>query len=231
MNSIRNIFFSKVLILLLILLIFNFSSFSRIYHNGSGSGYDDGSGGSSLDTGKVSSISNSIEGYIVEGAGYYLKSNAGIQSLLNLVELQDMNGTDDAEMTRSVINALDNTTRARETFAKLIETAEATPYNPVVIEWLNHFDYNTFMTINNLNPVVFKELASYLSRGDITGTFKRTYAGICYIEKLLTLISQELSENRVPGMTVLWELNERCAGTSLFGSYAARIFQEINNIK
>jgi hypothetical protein len=101
----------------------------------------------------------------------------------------------------------------------------------LVTERLKNFAYDTFMMDNGLNPVIFKELASYLSRGDITGTFKRTYAGICYIEKLLTLISQELSENRVPGMTVFWELNERCAGTSLFGSYAARIFQEINNIK
>jgi hypothetical protein len=221
---------SKFIISAFMIFAVNVNLFSYIVHNGSGSGYEGGSGGSSLDTGKVSSIYTSIEGYIVEGAGYYLKANAGIQSLLNLVELQDMIGTDDAEMTRSVIDALDNITRARETFAKLIETAEATPYNPVVIEWLNHFDYNTFMTINNLNPVVFNELASYLFRGDITGTFKRTYAGICSIERLLTLISQELSENRVPGMTVFWELNERCAGASLFGSYAARVFQERNNI-
>jgi hypothetical protein len=228
MNSIRNIFFSKGLILLLILLIFNFSAFSRIYHNGSGSGYDDGSGGSSLDTGKVSSISNSIEGYIIDGAGYYLKANAGIQSLLNLVELQDMNGTDDAEMNRSVIAALDNITRAREIFAKLIETAEATPYNPVVIDRLNKFDYDTFMTVNTLNPVIFNELASYLSRGDITGTFKHSYAGLCSLEKLLMSIKEGLSMNQMPLLPVLWQLNETCAQTTLFGSYAARVFYEIN---
>jgi hypothetical protein len=228
MNLINRNLILKVFLVFSISIMVQINLLSYIYHNGSGSGYEGGSGGSSLDTGKVSSISNSIEGYIIEGAGYYLKANAGIQSLLNLVELQDMNGTDDAEMTRSVIAALDNITRARETFAKLIETAEATPYNPVVIEQLNHFAYDTFMTVNNLNPVIFNELASYLSRGDITGTFKHSYAGLCSLEKLLISIKEGLAMNQMPLLPVLWQLNETCAQTTLFGSYAARVFYEIN---
>jgi hypothetical protein len=228
MNLINRNLILKVFLVFSISIMVQINLLSYIYHNGSGSGYEGGSGGSSLDTGKVSSISNSIEGYIIEGAGYYLKANAGIQSLLNLVELQDMNGTDDAEMTRSVIAALDNITRARETFAKLIETAEATPYNPVVIEQLNNFAYDTFMTVNNLNPVIFNELASYLSRGDITGTFKHSYAGLCSLEKLLISIKEGLAMNQMPLLPVLWQLNETCAQTTLFGSYAARVFYEIN---
>jgi hypothetical protein len=228
MNLINRNLILKVFLVFSISIMVQINLLSYIYHNGSGSGYEGGSGGSSLDTGKVSSISNSIEGYIIEGAGYYLKANAGIQSLLNLVELQDMIGTDDAEMTRSVIAALDNITRARETFAKLIETAEATPYNPVVIEQLNHFAYDTFMTVNNLNPVIFNELASYLSRGDITGTFKHSYAGLCSLEKLLISIKEGLAMNQMPLLPVLWQLNETCAQTTLFGSYAARVFYEIN---
>jgi hypothetical protein len=228
MNLINRNLILKVFLVFSISIMVQINLLSYIYHNGSGSGYEGGSGGSSLDTGKVSSISNSIEGYIIEGAGYYLKANAGIQSLLNLVELQDMNGTDDAEMTRSVIAALDNITRARETFAKLIETAEATPYNPVVIEQLNHFAYDTFMTVNTLNPVIFNELASYLSRGDITGTFKHSYAGLCSLEKLLISIKEGLAMNQMPLLPVLWQLNETCAQTTLFGSYAARVFYEIN---
>ena len=228
MNLINRNLILKVFLVFSISIMVQINLLSYIYHNGSGSGYEGGSGGSSLDTGKVSSISNSIEGYIIEGAGYYLKANAGIQSLLNLVELQDMNGTDDAEMTRSVIAALDNITRARETFAKLIETAEATPYNPVVIDRLNKFDYDTFMTVNKLNPVIFNELASYLSRGDITGTFKHSYAGLCSLEKFLISIKEGLAMNQLPLLPVLWQLNETCAQTTLFGSYAARVFYEIN---
>jgi hypothetical protein len=228
MNSKKNILFSKVLILLLILMFFNFSAFSRIYHNGSGSGYDEGSGGSAVGSSNISTITNPIESYIIEGAGSYLKGTVYIQSLLNRVELRDTNGIDDLELTRLVNHALDNITRARETFEKLIETAEATPYNPVVIDLLTHFPYETFMTINSLNPVIFKELESYLFHGDITGTFKRSYAGICSIERLLILIREELSMNRMPLLPVFWKLNEICAETTLFGSFAARVFHEIN---
>lgn len=228
MNYIKNLFISKILIFLFILMCFNFSTFSRIYHNGSGSGYEGGSGESSVATSKTSAISNPIENYIIAGAGYYLKGNAYIQSLLNLVELQDNDGIDESEIILLVNNALDNITLARETFAKLIETAEATPYNPFMIVILRHFDYETFMTVNNLNPVIFKELQSYLYCGDITGTFKRSYYNIYNIERLLVSIQTGLSSDNLPGLPMLWQLNELCADTTLFGSYAARVFYEIN---
>ncbi len=219
---------SKIFISLLMFITVNIYVFPLIYHNGSGSSYGEEPDEISAAAGKTSAISNPIENYIIAGAGYYLKGNAYIQSLLNLVELQDSNGIDEAELLQMVNNALDNITRARETFAKLIDTAEATPYNPVVIEILHHFDYETFMTVNNLNPVIFKELQSYLSRGDITGTFKRSYYNIYNIEGLLVSIQTGLSSDNLPGLPLLWQLNELCAGTALFGSYAARVFYEIN---
>jgi hypothetical protein len=212
-----------LLIGVLILFTAHFNVFSLIVHNGSGSGY--GSGGESA------GLTNPVEALIIEGAGYYLRANTGIQLLLKKVELKDIDAIDNSELVQLVSNALENITRTRETYKRLIKTAKSTPYNPLVIDRLKNFAYDTFMMDNGLNPVVFKELASYLSRGDITGTFKRTYAGISSIERLLTLIRQELSGNRMPGMPIFWELNERCSGTSLFGSYAARVFREINNIK
>jgi hypothetical protein len=219
---------SKFLISALMLITVNINVFSRIVHNGSGSGYDGGSGGSSVNSSQISNITNSIEGYIIEGAGFYLKGTACIQSLLHRVELQDANSIDNAELTQLVNNALDNISKARETFEKLIETAESTPYNPVVIDRLNRFDYETFMTNNSLNPVIFKELGSYLSHGDITGTFTRSYFSFSRIELLLLSIKSGLSMNRMPVIQVFWELNEVCAETTLFGSYAARVFHEIN---
>jgi hypothetical protein len=71
-------------------------------------------------------------------------------------------------------------------------------------------------------------LQSYLSRGDITGTFKRSYYNIYNIERLLVSIQTGLSSDNLPGLPVLWQLNELCADTTLFGSYAARVFYEIN---
>jgi hypothetical protein len=206
-----------------ILLTARFNGFSLIYHNGSGSGYGY--------PGESGGISNPVEALIIEGAGYYFQANTYIQLLLNRVELQDIDGVDNAELVQLVNNALDSTNLARSTSQRLIKTARFSPYNRPVIERLKHFAYDTFMMDNGLNPVTFKELASYLSRGDITGTFRRSYRGICMIHRLLTSIKMSLSVNRPPGMQIYWQLNEFCAGTTLFGSYAARVFNEINNIK
>jgi hypothetical protein len=206
-----------------ILFTAHFNAFPYICHNGSGSGYGNEGDGSSL--------TNPVEALVIEGAGYFLQANTDIQLLLKQVELKDIDGIDNPGSMRVVNNALENIIRTRKTYKRLIKTAKSTPYNPLVMDRLKHFAYDTFMMDNRMNPVTFKELASYLSRGDITGTFKRTHTGICAIEKLLTRIKQELLGNRLPGIPVFWELNERCAGTSLFGSYAARVFQEINNIK
>lgn len=206
-----------------IFLTAHFNGFSRICHNGSGSGYGP--------PGESAGLFNPVEALIIEGAGYYLQANTSIQLLLNRVELQDSNGIDNAELVQLVDNALENITLARKTYLRLIKTAGSTPYNQTVINRLKHFAYDTFMMENGLNPVTFKELSSYLSRGNITGTFKRSYRGICVIYRLLTSIKMSLSVNRTPGMQIYWKLNEICAGTTLFGSYAARLFREINSIK
>ncbi len=206
-----------------ILLTAHFNGFSRICHNGSGSGYET--------PGESVGISNPVEALIVEGAVYYLQANTSIQLLLNRVELQDIDGIDNAELVQLVDNALENITLARHTYLRLIKTAGSTPYNQTVIHRLKHFAYDTFMMENGLNPVTFKELKSYLSRGDITGTFKRSYRSICMIHRLLKSIKMSLSVNRTHVMKVYWKLNETCADTTLFGSYAARLFREINSVK
>jgi hypothetical protein len=206
-----------------ILLTAHFNAFPLIYHNGSGSGF--GSPSESV------GISNPVEALIIEGAGYYFQANTFIQLLLNRVELQDINGIDNAELAQLADNALDSINLARSTYRRLIKTAGATPYNQTVIHRLKNFAYDTFMMNNGLNPVTFRELKSYLSRGDITGTFRRSYRGMCMIHRLLTSIKMALSKNRPPGMHIYWKLNETCANTTLFGSYSARLFREINSIK
>ena len=205
------------------LLTAHFNAFAYICHNGSGSGF--GSPGESAGT------ANPVEALIIEGAGYYLQANTSIQLLLNRVELQDMNGIDNAELMQLTDNALHSINLARDTYQRLIKTARYTPYNQTIIHRLKHFAYDTFMREKGLNPVTFKELKSYLYRGNITGTFRRTYRCICMIHRLLTSIKMSLSINRQPGMKIYWNLNETCANTTLFGSYAARLFSEINKIK
>jgi hypothetical protein len=204
----------------IILMLSNNSLFAYISFNGSGSGYDD------PDTGEdLIKNTSSIDTLITEGAGYYLQGNSDIQTLLNRVELQDLKGIDYLEMQRLVDSALANITNARLTYEKLVSKAEATPYNPVVIEKLKSFDYNSFMIENRLNETIFKKAAGYLGNGDITGAFRHALAVVRYMEFLLTVVKTGMECNR---LEIYWRLNELCAETTLFGSFIARVFHQIH---
>jgi len=148
-----------------------------------------------------------------------------MQNLLNRVELQDVKGIDYLEMQRLVDSALENISKARITYEKLVSKAEATPYNPVVIEKLKAFDYDSFMLENRLNETIFKKAAGYLSNGDITGAFRHVLAAVRHMEFLLTAVKTEMDCNR---LEKYWQLNELCAENTLFGSFVARVFYQIN---
>jgi hypothetical protein len=203
-----------------ILMLINMNAFSYIYHNGSGSGYEESGEIYSEDT-------YTIETLIISGAGYYLKSNSKIQKFLNLIELQDIIPIDYNEINRLMNLALENIAIARETYENLIILAESTPYKLEFIAKLKNFDYQSYMNEMGLNSVVFNKVREYLEKGDITGSFKHTYSNLCAIEELLTSIKNGTAVNQMPELSLLWKLNETCAESLLFGSYAARVFHII----
>jgi hypothetical protein len=223
MTGSKRTFDSKIMILSLIIIVFSsgVSLYPRISCNGSGSGYDVPGDGDSA-------FSNfSIEYMVVEGAGFYLQANACIQSFLNQVELQDVRGIDYTELQRLIANAVENITNARLAYERLVETAERTPYNPVVMEQLKAFDYDSFMLENRLNETIFKKVEGYLSNGDITGAFRHGLSIIRSIQWLLFIVANYVEFDQLPWIDFSWKLNELCAEFSLFGSYTARIFHSL----
>ena len=222
MNVIKKRLKLRVLFGIFILMMFCLRSFSYILLNGSGEGYINDEDGE-----KIGIVNVSMEANVIQGAGYFMEANSYIQSILNRVELQDITGIDFNELYRLVDRALENIKVSRMTYGELIQLAEVTPYNREFIVKLKAFDYRSFMTGMDLNSVVFNQVRGYLERGDITGTFKHTYSKLAAIEDLLKEIKNEISYERIPGLSLLWKLNETCAETSLFGSHAARIFHSI----
>lgn len=213
---------SILLIVGLIFLVLGINGLARIRSNGAGGGYD-GDGGESSDSKNLT-----IENYIVTTAGYYLGANSEIQALLKLVELQDLQGLKFTEMKEMADRALLNMIQARETADILTREAGAAPYDPIVLDRLKTFDYQNFMKEYRLNSVIFKEVEGYLKEGDITGMFKRDNTVLGELVEMLTLVKTELSQQTLPQLQLLWRLNETLAQSSLFGSYAARVFSEIH---
>lgn len=211
----------KVIICCFSLIMINNYCFPWVLGNGAGGGYDE----NILPPGIQSNIS--IEFLLIEGAGYFMQTQSNIQTLLKMVEWQDIKAIDYIELNQMINNALINIKNARLAFEELIKAAEATPYNLEVIGQLNRFDYDTFLKENNLNPFIFGIVRDYLIKGDITGTFKYLYERLKEIEQLLLITRESTAENNLPELTICWTLNERCAETVLFGSYIARIFNSI----
>jgi hypothetical protein len=220
---------SRVLVGILITIGVNFNLYPCINCNGAGGGYDDGSSTSeSTSTGRGEINSISIEDYIVAGGGYYLKANSEIQTLLRMVEFQEIEGLDYKEFEKVLDRAIGNIHAAIFTYYQLIYKAEVTPYNENVLNKLSQFDYPAFMEKNRLNPYIFKEVEDYLKHGNITGVFRRTYFSFIDIANRLYVIDAWISRGSLPDITVFRELNEISAGVSTFGSYVARSFHALN---
>jgi len=216
-------FFLKVSIAVYICLFLVLSnSYTRINNNGAGGGYEGGGGEG------IFGDSSTIEGYIVKGAGYFLKADSDIQILLSMMELQDLNGIDYREMQTVVNSALENMNNAKQTYEALIQKAEITPYNQSVIDILKNFDYEAFMKSNGLNAPIFEKVRGFLQDGDITGSFKYTYSRYLEIIVLLDVIRQSIYRYRLPELSIFWRLNENTAYISFFGSYVARVFAGIS---
>jgi hypothetical protein len=211
----------KIFIFCFSLIIINNYCFPWILGNGATGGYNE-------DT-QLPGIQSKIpmEILLIEGAGYFLKTQSNVQTLLHMVELQDIKFIDYFELNQLVNGALINIIKARLAFEELIKVAEATPYKLDVIDQLNRFDYDAFLNKHCLNPFIFGIVRDYLNKGDITGTFKYLHERLNEIEQLLLIIRQSTTENCLPELPICWRLNERCAETALFGSYIARIFKVI----
>jgi len=211
----------KAFIFCFSLIMINNYCFPWILGNGSSGGYNE----DTQPPGIQGTLSMEI--LLIDGAGYFMKARSNVQAFLYMFELQDMKSIDYIKFDRLVNKAFIDIIIAGLTFEALIEVAEATPYNLNVIEQLNRFDYDTYLNENDLNPFIFGIVRDYLEKGDITGTFKYLYQRLKEIRQMLLIIRESTTENLLPELTICWKLNERCAETTLFGSYIARIFKAI----
>jgi hypothetical protein len=227
MIPIKKTLILTVLVGAIILLLTPTSMFPRIVHNGAGGVYEEGDGTSGTNASTLS-MPPTIEVYVITGAGYYLNAYSDILVFLNRVELSDLKGMDYNESRQILDRALDNMNRALKTYECIIEKAEVTPYKETLISKLMDFDYTGFMQERSLNSVIYAKVEEYLKKGDITGICRQLHAEFIIITRLLYSIRDELYFEKLPGMSIIWRLNERCSQTLLFGQYASRVFYAVH---
>lgn len=212
---------SKVLLAVFVLFLVQVNAFALIYGNESQKGFGNPGGKSSVPT---------IKTYVLQGAGYFLDSYSDILQLLNKIELAELNGIDYIELQKIAARAGDNIRGQMETYLNLTQLADAAPYDQAVIDLLTGFDYAAFQQEKGLNSIIFADVQSYLSKGDIRGVYHRFLAVAAVLQAQLNIIKTDIDANRFPQSADLWNLDQNAAQSLLFGQYTAEVFCRVLNI-
>jgi hypothetical protein len=204
----------KVFLGVFFLFAFNMQSTARFVGNLSESSFDRQTRGQ-------------ISTYVMEAAGYFLKSQSDMFLFLNKVELSDLEGTDFTELQTIIENAVLELQNANTKYSELIALADNTPYDQTVLQQLAVFDYAAFRDSKGLNSVIYDDVEAYLQLGDVRGVYHKLYSDTQQILDLLIVLKSAVDANTLPDMSDVWQANRAYANTFLFGQYAAEIFYEI----
>jgi hypothetical protein len=197
-----------------------------LFSNHSDGAFTGGDGSSSTGAATLDCYST-IRELIIKGAEYFFKAHADINLLSEKVEISDIYSVDYYTLWWAVNSALDNLNMVLYYYQELQYKANNTPYNQVVINKLIYFDYDSFQEQNSLLIDVFSEVKGYLKKGDVRGIYSRTSAYFDILTNTLETIKGELYAGKVPGNALMWDLNQVCTKTHMFGQYVARVFDAI----
>lgn len=206
--------------ILISLIVFPMLVFPVIFGNGSGSGYQRSAGNRGGGTGE-------IEAYVIRGAGHYINAYGEILGFLNRYEMEPLSGIDFAECSAILNRALAHLDGAVATYRVLIKTAALTPYDEGVISRLRDFDFTAFMKGRGSDVNDLPEVTDLLRAGDITGVYQWIYSRLQGLRSALNTVKHEVSQNRLPAVNSIWELNRLCTHTMLVGQDLSQIFNEI----
>lgn len=170
-----------------------------------------------------------IETYIINGASYIFKSYAYTLQAMQMVETSTPNTLDLNALKIILRNSIQNTTNAVLVYRNLKATADTTPYNPIMVQKLQNFDYFSYCYNNNLNETTMWKVASYLYYGDVRGTFSYLLNQFESILKLQQSILASLETVKFPEIANIWRLNHQFSDCLMFGQYCAQIFDEIKS--
>lgn len=214
MNQTSKTAILKVFLVILVLFVFGMNSAAKIVNNYSEQAFGEPG-------------STEIRLYVIEAAGGFLNSHSDFLLFLNKIEMEEINGIDYAELQQIINNAVAHMENARAKYNDLTQLADITPYHQPVITGLVNFNYTSFQVNKRLNSVIFNEVETYLSGGDVRGLYHRLLADTQSILDQLTVIKSAVDAEVIPENPGLWQVNQAYSETLLFGQYAAEIFYDV----
>lgn len=209
----------KVFIGILFILTLGSAAFPCWLANGSGRGYEE-------PLGKYTA--GSFEGYVAEGAGYFLDSYAHMLLFMKKLEVGGENSVKDTDTALLLDAALKSMEQAYKTYVELKRQADATPYNLAVIDGLLKFDYENFRTAYGIEDKSFDRARDYLGKGDIRSVYGAMVADTEIIFRLLLRVKTQVSAGTFPSTWDVWKLDRAYSDTARFGQYVSRVFDAMD---
>lgn len=169
----------------------------------------------------------SMKTCIVDSAAFFMDSYSDYLKFLVRIERAETGEFDFSVADLILSETVGKLGYSVENYTLLIQRAESTPYDLMMVEKLLIFNYDGFSKQFNLNPFIFEDVRAYLSKGKIREMY---HEALKCTESLLIKIEAvqfEILKGRMPRIAALHELNQDYAHIMLFGEYAARVFQEL----
>lgn len=223
MNNQKSMNVFKVLYICVCIVILSQPSWSLTILNGTGGGYGSGGGEALRSMGD-----SSIEGLVIQSAGYFLQSYSNILFYMHRVEISAPEAMDYEELKMFLDKALGNMVAAHSSYLALKQLADVTPYNPVIIEALKVFDYKSFKTANNCRTDMYNKVMEYLKAGDIRGVYGMSVADTQVMIEYIEQLKGQVDAGKFPSIKTTWQLNQAITDMFLKGQYVAMIFSELN---
>ncbi len=229
----HNQFIVRVLLATIVLSMVYTNLYSRILGNKGGCPYESESCGTAPVEGDITGIAGaaslSINTCIIDGAGYFLNSQAAVLLFLNKIEMSEVAGLNYNDLRETLYQAIENMELAKGAYTDLTGIAAVTPYKIAVIKRLKIFDYEGYRTRNGLNGVTFKKVEQYLGKGDVTNFFNEMLTGMENILDMLYALKETVDKDRFPLNQSLWKLAQAYSEFHMAGQYAAQVFYEVTD--
>jgi hypothetical protein len=215
---------SKVLLGIVVLILFHLNNSALTYCNDSYSAFLE------IDKKQENSAVETIKGYVVGGAGYFLESYSDFVLFLNKIEIGELGVLNYDELKMILDNAIKKMEYAKNEYIHLKKKADDTPYNQNVVQQLLKFNYEVFQKRNRLIGPVFNRVQFFLSSGDIREMYGDVLSQTVEILNIANLIKTKIEAKEFPDLSNLYRLNEVCSESLIFSQYVARVFRKLSKV-
>jgi len=168
-----------------------------------------------------------IEDNVVAGAIHFLHSKANTDLFLMEYEKSARQAFNYSLALEYVEKAIDELETAKVNYTGAVDIGERIGYIEKKIAWFKDYDYDTFITENNLNKEIAGMVKAYLINADILGVYKHSIDSINELLNILYVLRDKVKVNKKPGISTCWLLLQKYSDTTLFGNYSTRMGLEI----